>query len=225
MNVNWDKKCILMCHPKTGDKDVCEYFGKIGFVSHYFSDKFEDKPLTRKSFSHKFLYPWVYDDFKLVVTVDNPYRRIVNEYKRFSHINWSLKINKKEDLYIKFNNKFNELLVDDLYKVDLYNKTHESQYNFLLPYDFSLKTPDYIINVETLVSDIYKIDFLDHVEHDFNLVDQIDISDKYKDVFSYENARVIYKNHKHIFDLMDYDPFSFTTKDLSEKERVHFIHY
>lgn len=225
MNVNWDKKCILMCHPKTGDKDVCEYFGKIGFVSHYFSDKFEDKPLTRKSFSHKFLYPWVYDDFKLVVTVDNPYRRIVNEYKRFSHINWSLKINKKEDLYIKFNNKFNELLVDDLYKVDLYNKTHESQYNFLLPYDFSLKTPDYIINVETLVSDIYKIDFLDHVEHDFNLVDQIDISDKYKDVFSYENARVIYKTHKHIFDLMDYDPFSFTTKDLSEKERVHFIHY
>lgn len=225
MNVNWDKKCILMCHPKTGDKDVCEYFGKIGFVSHYFSDKFEDKPLTRKSFSHKFLYPWVYDDFKLVVTVDNPYRRIVNEYKRFSHINWSLKINKKEDLYIKFNNKFNELLVDDLYKVDLDNRRHESQYNFLLPYDFSLKTPDYIINVETLVNDIYNIDFLGHVEHDFNLVDQIDISDKYKDVFSYENARVIYKNHKHIFDLMDYDPFSFTTKDLSEKERVHFIHY
>lgn len=225
MNVNWDKKCILMCHPKTGDKDVCEYFGKIGFVSHYFLDKFEDKPLTRKSFSHKFLYPWVYDDFKLVVTVDNPYRRIVNEYKRFSHINWSLKINKKEDLYIKFNNKFNELLVDDLYKVDLYNRRHESQYNFLLPYDFSLKTPDYIINMETLVSDIYKIDFLDHVEHDFNLVDQIDLSDKYKDVFSYENARVIYKTHKHIFDLMGYDPFSFTTKNLSHKERVHFIHY
>lgn len=225
MNVNWSKKCILMCHPRTGDKDVCEYFGKIGFVLHHFSDKIDDKPLTRKSFSNRFLYPWIYDDFKLVITMDNPYRRIVNEYKRFSHLNWSLKTNTKEDLYIRFNTKFDDLFIDDLYKVDLDNKRHESQYNFLLPYDFSLKKPVHIINVETLINDIYNIDFLDHVEHDFSLVDQIDLSDKYKDVFSYENARVIYKTHRHIFDLMGYDPFSFTTRDLTQKERIHFIHY
>jgi hypothetical protein len=225
MNVNWDKKCILMCQTKTGDKDVCEYFGKIGFVSHFFLDKFDDKPLTRKSFSNKFLFPWIYDDFKLIVTMDNPYRRIVNEYKRFSHINWGLKTNVKEDLYNRFNTKFDELFMDDLYKVELDNRIHESQYNFLLPYDLSVKIPDYIINVENLINDIHNIDVLDHTDHDFSLIDQIDLSDKYKDVFSYQNARVIYKVHRHIFDMMGYDPFSFTTQDLTQKERVHFIHY
>lgn len=225
MNVNWDKKCIFLSHPFTGEKDISEYFGKLGFVSHYFSDNIEDKPLDRKKHSNRFLFPWVYDDFKLIVSVDNPYRRIVNEYKRFSHINWSLKNKSQEELHERFNEKFREMFIDDLYLVDRLNRENEGVYNFLLPYDFSQKKPDFTIRVESLVEDINKIDVLDHVPHDFHLVDQLDISDKFKDVFSYEHARVIYKVHKHIFDMMDYDPFSFTTKNLSHKERVHFIHY
>jgi hypothetical protein len=117
------------------------------------------------------------------------------------------------------------MFVDDLFMVDRLNRDKEGVYNFLLPYDFSQKSPDYIIRLENLVEDINKIDILDHVSHDFHLVNQLDISDKFKDVFSYEHARVIYKVHRHIFDLMGYDPFSFTTQDLSHKERVHFIHY
>lgn len=225
MNVNWDKKCILMCHPFTGEKDVCEYFGKIGFIKHYFLENTNGKPLGRNNLSNKFLYPWTFDDFRLIVTVDNPYRRIVNEYKRFSHINWSMKKNTKEDLYIKFNNKFDNLLFDDLHALISDNKIRESQYNFLLPYNFDLKKPDYIIRVESLVEDVYKIDILDHIQHSFSLIDQIDLSDNFKDVFSYENARIIYKIHKHIFEMFDYDPFSFTSKDLSLREKVHFIHY
>lgn len=225
MNVNWDSKCIFLCQPYTGEKDISEYFGKIGFVSHYFSDGIIDKPIDRKKHSDKFLFPWKYNDFKLIVSVDNPYRRIVNEYKRFSHVNWSLKNKTKQDLFEKFNQKFEEMFIDDLFIVDKLNREKEGVYNFLLPYDFSEKSPDYIIRLENLVEDIYKIDILNHVTHDFHLIDQIDISDSFKDVFSYENARVIYKVHRHIFDMMGYDPFSFTTQELSHKERVHFIHY
>jgi hypothetical protein len=225
MNVNWEKKCIFLCHPFTGEKDIAEYFGKIGFTRHYFSNNSEDKNLDRRKHSNRFLFPWTYDDFKLIVSVDNPYRRIVNEYKRFSHINWDLKSKTNQELFERFNQKFKEMFVDDLFMVDRLNRDKEGVYNFLLPYDFSQKSPDYIIRLENLVEDINKIDILDHVTHDFHLVDQLDISDKFKDVFSYEHARVIYKTHKNIFDLMGYDPFSFTTKDLSHKERVHFIHY
>lgn len=225
MNVNWSKKCILMCHPSTGEKDICDYFGKIGFVQRYTSEDSVEKILNRETHSNKFLYPWIYDDFKLIVTVDNPYRRIVNEYKRFSHINWKLKTKTKDELYERFNNKFNEIFCDDLFLVNQINTENEVPYNFLLPYNFSIKKPDYIIRTENIVEDIYNIDILDHIDHDFSLINQIDLTDKYKDVFSYENARVIYKTHRHIFDLMGYDPFSFTTRDLTQKERVHFIHY
>jgi hypothetical protein len=105
MNVNWDKKCILMCHPTTGEKDISEYFGKIGFTRQFSSQESLGKKLSREVHSTNFLYPWIYDDFKLIVTVDNPYRRIVNEYKRFSHINWKLKTKIKDELYDRLDRK------------------------------------------------------------------------------------------------------------------------
>lgn len=220
MNIHQEKKIIFMCHPQTGEKDVAGYFGKIGFINDV-----TNVSLTRRLLSTKFLFPWDFEDHKLIVTIDNPYRRIVNQYKSFSHINWSLKKHTKGELYERFNIKFNEIFSDDLFLVNKLNKESESVYNFLLPYDFTTKLPDYIITTENLVDDILKIDILDHEPFDFHLVDQIDVSDKYKDVFSYENARVIYKVHRHIFDMMGYDPFSFTTKDLTREERIKFIHY
>jgi hypothetical protein len=58
----------------------------------------------------------------------------------------------------------------------------------------------------------------------FDEYKQYDVSDSYKDVWSYENARIIYRKHRHIFDFYGYDPFSFTSKVLSQKEKVDFIH-
>jgi hypothetical protein len=224
MNVNLDKKCIFLCHPKTGEKDIAEYFGKVGF--HYqISENRESKPLYRNWFSYKTFFPWIYDDFSLIVSIDNPYRRLVNDYKEYSSINWKLKKNQKSDLYHIFNETYSELLADDLEWLKYENNISESKYASLLPYDFSCKKPDYIINIESIVSDIQKIDFLDHVDHDFHLLDQLDLSDDYKDVFSYENARSVFKSHKHIFELMSYDPFSFTTRELSREEKIKFIHY
>ncbi len=225
MNVNWDNKCVFMCHPQTGEKDISEYFGKIGFVTNYSHGKSVGEKINRKRQSTNFLLPWIFDDFKLIVSIDNPYRRIVNEYKSFSRINWKIKSYTKEFLSKSFNKKFDEMLSDDLFVVNKLNRDKEGLYNFLLPYDFNIKYPDYFIRLETLVEDIYKIDILDHQYHNFHLVDQIDLSDKYKDVFSYENARVIYKVHRHIFDTFDYDPFSFTTRELSREEKIKFIHY
>jgi len=225
MNVNWDKKCVFMCHPQTGEKDISEYFGKIGFVINYSHGKSVGQPINRKVKSTNFLSPWIFDDFKLIVSVDNPYRRIVNEYKSFSHVNWNIKSYTKEFLSQSFNKKFDEMLSDDLFVVDHLNRENEGVYNFLLPYDFNIKQPDYFIRLETLVDDVYNIDVLDHQDHNFHLLDQIDLSDNYKDVFSYENARVIYKVHRHIFDLFDYDPFSFTSSKLSREEKIKFIHY
>ena len=41
---------------------------------------------------------------------------------------------------------------------------------------------------------------------------------------SYENASKIYKVFKKHFDNFNYDPFSFTDKELSLKDKVNFIH-
>jgi hypothetical protein len=222
MNIHQDKKIVFMCHPQTGEKEIAEYFGSLGFEKKIGNSY---QKLSRKSISYNFLYPWDFDDHKLIVSIDNPYRRIVNEYKKFSHTNWSLKKHTKEELYERFNLKFTELFSDDLWLVDKKNRESETVYNFLLPYDFGVKSPDYIIRKESLVEDIYNIDVLDHTSFDFHLLNQLDLSEKYKDVFSYNNARVIYKVHRHIFDMMDYDPFSFTTRDLTREERIKFIHY
>jgi len=117
------------------------------------------------------------------------------------------------------------IFVDDLTFVKTNNIQSENVYSFLLPYDFTKKNPDYIIKIDNIVEDVKKIDVLDHLDYNFHLIDQIDISDDYKDVFSYENARSVYKSHRHIFEMMSYDPFSFTTRELSREEKIKFIHY
>ena len=44
------------------------------------------------------------------------------------------------------------------------------------------------------------------------------------DTLSLESATKIYKVYKKSFDFFDYDPFSFTSHELSLKEKVDFIH-
>ena len=47
----------------------------------------------------------------------------------------------------------------------------------------------------------------------------------FKDIYSYENARKIFKLNRDFFIETQYDPFSFTTQELTKKEKVDFIHW
>jgi len=225
MNVSTLFNTIVYFQPNTGERILGDYFGILGFKIKTNSEVNEPIDVSRYKVSiyNPFLdHP---EGFKVICVVDNPYRRVISKYKEISHINWALKRHSKEYLSESFNNWIHPIVKNDFLLLESDKNIAEMRYKFMYPYDFDKFTPDASIRLESFREDLYKIDFLDKLQFNFDTYKPYDVSDSYKDVWNYENARVFYKKHKKIFNFYGYDPFSFTTRPLSEKEMVDFIHY
>jgi hypothetical protein len=87
--------------------------------------------------------------------------------------------------------------------------------------------------MESLEDDLGKLDFVkdsniwksgyiqDYLKHNPQINQK---PYKFNDVYTIESAKRVYDYHKKHFMLCDYDPFSFTTKELSNEEKMRFIH-
>ena len=225
MNISKLFNTIVLFQHNTGERILGDYFGVLGFKiqNSITNEQFTDVSRYKVSHYQPFFRPP--SEFKVVCVVDNPYRRILSKYKEISHINWVLKHHTKESLSEKFNQWLTPLIENDFHFLEMdWNLTLNS-YSYLYPYDFTQFKPNASVRLNKYREDLSKIDFLDKITFNFDSYKEYDTSDSYKDVWTYENARIIYKKHRQIFDFYDYDPFSFTTRPLSKKEMVDFIHY
>lgn len=224
MNISNLFNTIVLFQHNTGERVLGDYFGILGFKIRMEIDSEDLMDVSRYKVSYYKPYFRPPEGFKVVCVTDNPYRRILSKYKEISHVNWSLKKYSKDYLSEKFNNWLTPLIANDFYLLETDWRTTINSYIYLYPYDFTQFTPDESIRLDNYREDLSKIDFLHKMNINFDEYKQYDVSDSYKDVWSYENARIIYRKHRHIFDFYGYDPFSFTSKGLSEKEKVDFIH-
>lgn len=220
MNISKEHNLIWVPFPSSGERALADFFSKNGFFRENTVGNYELEDLTPDNFSYTRLRDEKYEDYDLICSIDNPYRLIINHFKKFSVINWSLKSNTKEMLGEKFNEWIHPVIFDDIQQIDPMDNTHF----FLFPFFEPKKGKTYYIRVDMLEKDLKRLGFT--VKKPFGIKKQLlpDLSDSYKDVFSYEHARIIYHINKTSFDKLDYDPFSFTTRELTLKEKVDFIH-
>lgn len=153
--------------------------------------------------SHKIDFDEISDTFTSFVTTDNPYKKIVSLFKKTSHINWSLKKYSEEEFIKSFRLWFDK--------------------NF----EFSTESQNlrYINSLEPKI--LEKTLVLTPQNHIFlPFLGEITFKNDvfYKNVLKLEQAKLIYHNSKHIFDFCDFDPFSFTDQDMTDKEKIDFIH-
>ena len=47
---------------------------------------------------------------------------------------------------------------------------------------------------------------------------------KFNEIYTFESAKRVYEYHKKQFIICEYDPFSFTKEELSNEEKMRFIH-
>lgn len=216
MNVNHDKKLIWLTSPNTREEIVAKLFFNNGFRSLKNND-LETEELTTTNISYKTQIDEIYGTFNILVTTDNPYRRIVNLYKKNSPYNWSLKQHTKELLKNNFSTWFKN-------KSDVYGNLKIFDL-FLdnIPLDVLKKS--HIIKLDDLENEITKYDF---ITYDDFIMDFVKTkkreSDDFIDILTFNQAKQVYQNSKHIFDICGYDPFSFTSDSVNHKKQVHFIH-
>jgi hypothetical protein len=87
--------------------------------------------------------------------------------------------------------------------------------------------------MEHIVEDMSKIDFINqshlwssgYIKNYLTKNEHINNRPyKFNSVYTMETAKKVYEYHKQFFLTLGYDPFSFTTEELTNEEKMRFLH-
>jgi hypothetical protein len=237
MNISHKHKIIWWAPERCGTKATAHIFSKLGF--EFFTDESESKKhITDNGIyyqSHSIKYPEKYNDYKIICSIRNPYDRMLSIFLNFTNTGSTFVCTKNR--FQKFVETYETFIREML----LYNKvtTVEDlekspiQKSYLSKYSFESRIPDFFIKMESLEEDLGKLDFVreseiwnsgyirDYLKHNPHINKK---PFKFNDVYTFESAKRVYEYHKKQFIISDYDPFSFTRQELSNEEKMKFIH-
>jgi hypothetical protein len=237
MNISHEHKVIWWAPERCGTKATAHIFSKLGF--EYFTDETESEKQIIvdgiKYQSHNIKYPEKYSDYKIICSIRNPYDRMLSLFLNFTNVGSTFVYTKDnpQKLISTYESFIREML---LYKQ---SNTKEGLGErpihklYLSKYDFNNRIPDVFIKMESLEDDLGELDFVKESEiwksgyiRDYlNHNPYINIRPyKFNNAYSLESAKKVYEYHKKQFIICDYDPFSFTTKELSNEEKMRFVH-
>lgn len=220
MNFSREHKLVFILDKFCGEKNITQVLQDFGFQ---FLKNQQESPLTRDNFSFGGLIPRAYDDFFIVRLVDNPYYHFIYEFMGLTEENWILKEFSKEYFSQRFN-KWLELYFenwDEIYFEDIWRN---SQYKTFVCESKSNKIPHFYIKKDNIAEDLKKIELFKNVDIEINEIFFPKTRFDLKNIYTYANAKKIFKLNRNFFLELDYDPFSFTTDELTKKEKVDFIH-
>ena len=249
MNISHEHKIIWWAPERCGTKATAHIFSKLGF--EYFADETETLHIVKRRSaelteeqidnggiyyqSHSLKYPEKYSDYKIICNIRNPYDRMLSIFSNFTNVGsrFVYTKDKPQKLVNTFESFIREMLLyhkvsteEDLEKKPL-KKTYLSKYSF------ETQIPDFFIKMESLEEDLGKLDFVreseiwksGYIRDYLNQNPYINIRPyKFNNIYSLESAKRVYEFNKKQFIICDYDPFSFTRQELSNEEKMKFIH-
>jgi hypothetical protein len=229
MNVNHEHKIIWWAPERCGTKALANIFSKLGFEFYPVIDTY-GKNVKGLYQSHNIEIPEEFSDYKIIFSTRNPYDRVLSLFSNFTNIG-------KNTLYTKdaqpnFIKKY-EIFLEELFDNTDKKLNKPVLNNYILKYSFETKVPDMIVRMESMIEDLSKIEFVKNSElwksgyiHDY-LIDNEHIVRRpytFNTVYTRIGAKLVYEHHIKHFILSGYDPFSFTTEIMSNKEKMDFIH-
>jgi hypothetical protein len=105
--------------------------------------------------------------------------------------------------------------------------------NYFEKWVFKGVQPSFFIRIENLIEDLEKLDFIksdvtwDSVKIRKKVENNIFKNNravKFDKMYDVDSAKLIYVYFKSVFNLIPYDPFSFTTETLLDSEKISFLH-
>jgi hypothetical protein len=232
MNISHKHKTIWWAPERCGTKATAHIFRHFDFeyIVNY------PKTTVGNSYqSHQIILPpEKYGDYKVVASIRNPYDRMLGLYLKFASIGASSVYDKNNHNQTVFTfSKF----IDELFKVKGdglnldFNKTILN--TFVSKYNFDVTIPTNYIRLENLIEDIGKIDFINnsplwssgYIRNYLTKNEHITTHPyKFNSIYTFESAKKVYEYHKHFFLVLGYDPFSFTTEELTNEQKIDFLH-
>ena len=220
MNISHENKVIWWALEESGEVKMSKILEKYGFIVE--NDEFTSK--SGLKYDHFVTKSEQLSDYKVLCTIKNPYHRVFSLFLRLEHNNLIIKKKLLPFLRENFNYFVNKSLIPNKLVVKtatlLENETPNMKY--LEKWTFEDKIPDYFVKIEDFYDDLSKISFIDDFEPIKGDINQ-DLYD-YRNMYDYDSAKKVYHLYKKHFFLCNYDPFSFTHKELTKDEKIGFLH-
>jgi hypothetical protein len=163
-----------------------------------------------------------YPNYKVICGMKNPYERVFLLHLKGDLRSIQLKKHHFEALKTEFNDWGRQMLIPNKLKItinDTFIETNNTP-KYLKKWVFDQKTPDFFVKSEDLINDLNKLGFVDEDIILDNDVKQF----KFNQIYEFDVAKRVYHLYKKHFYLCDYDPFSFTDKELTDEEKISFLH-
>jgi hypothetical protein len=226
MNISLKNNVIWLSPERTGGKMLREIFKNFNFYTCEKKNNFELKSFWENSHSQQNNIPEKYKDFEVIATIRNPYDRIWSCYVNFNTKNFTPK--DFEGTKIKFNEFVNKSFINTLSGVITDSFFDGSDY--LNKWRFETILPDKIIKFENIEEDVKSLDFIKNSQK--ISYSSIFEDNKFKNnrfitfdtVYDLESARKVYNFYKNHFFYFNYNPFSFTKENLTDEEKINFLH-
>ena len=208
MNISHEHKLIWLSPEMSGTENVSKTLEKHGFLG--FTGKTEDELLSE------------YLDYKVICGMKNPYERVFLLHLKGDLRSIQVKKQHFDVLKTEFNTWGRQILVPNKLKImvdETFIETNNTP-KYLKKWVFDHKIPDFFVKSEDLFNDLTKLGFND---------DNIIIDDEVKqfnfnEMYDFDVAKRVYHLYKKHFYLCDYSPFSFTNKELTDEEKISFLH-
>lgn len=234
MNISHKHKIIWWAPERTGTKITREIFLNYDFL--VFDSKIDEEiPMMGHDVSHSNRIQDEFSDYVLISNIRNPYDRIFSIFLTTFYENIALEKNKHSEIRKSFNNwvhntfKPKKLLVE----LDTNGSPKNVDKNYFEKWVFKGIQPSFFIRIENLIEDLEKLDFIksdvawDSVKIRKKVENNIFKNNravKFDKMYDVDSAKLIYVYFKSVFNLIPYDPFSFTTETLLDSEKISFLH-
>ena len=235
MNISFEHKIIWWAPERCATKATSHIFHQLGFESYFSST--ENPPIDNYH-SHGIKIPDEYSDYKIICSIRNPYDRVLGLFRSMTNVGKSTVYTKDthQDFIENYENFLNEVFVyTKVPKRNVMKEENEKKFlkNYISKYSFDGKVPDQFIRAENLIDDISKLEFVTesglwksgYVQEYLSNNKYINIRPyKFNSVYTQKSAKLIYEFYKKHFFICGYDPFSFTKEELTNEEKMRFLH-
>lgn len=238
MNISHKHKTIWWAPERCGTKATAhifnhfdfDYKGVCGNDNATKSNQYQSHDLS--------LPPSQYSDYKVICSIRNPYDRVLGIFLNFVSSG-------KSSIYFKDNHSVTvenfTVFINELFsrkqikpKFGVNSKRDKIILDtYISKYNFDVTIPSNFIRMENIREDIRKIEFINdsplllsgYIDNYLEQNEHINVRPyKFNSVYTKETAKKVYEYHKQFFLTLGYDPFSFTTEELTNEEKMRFLH-
>jgi hypothetical protein len=238
MNISHKHKTIWWAPERCGTKATAHIFNHFDFdYNGVWGNK--DLPKSAQYQSHELTHPSnEYSDYNVICSIRNPYDRMLGVFLYFvgsgkSSVYFKDKHNLMVDNFTIF---INELFSYKEIKPKFGIESKRDKVildSYISKYNFDVTIPSNFIRMENIREDIRKIEFIKnssllssgYIDNYLSNNNYINVRPyKFNSLYTMETAKKVYDYHKQFFLTLGYDPFSFTTEELSDEEKMRFLH-